>query len=51
MRAVGAVLMIIGALLGGTGGYALAQYVRSNDWVVGPSAVVNPDVEHVVVSS
>lgn len=50
MRAVGIVLMIIGAILGGTGGYALAQYVRSDDWVLGPSALVNPDVEHVVVS-
>ncbi len=50
MRVVGVVLMIIGALLGGTGGYALAQYVRSGDWVLGPTAIANPGGEHVVVS-
>lgn len=50
MRAVGVVLMIIGALLGGTGGYALVQYVRSGDWVVGPTATANPGGEDVVVS-
>ena len=50
MRVLGIVLIIVGALLGGTGGYASATYVRSGDWVLGPAAVVNPGVEHVVVS-
>ncbi len=50
MRPVGVILMIIGVLLGGTGGYALAQYIRSDDWVLGRSAVVNAPGERVVIS-
>lgn len=50
MRAFGVILMIIGVLLGGAGGYASYGYVRSGDWVLGPKAVVNPSTEHVVVS-
>lgn len=51
MRAVGVILMMIGALVGGTGGYALSQYVRPGDWVVGRSETINPNHERVVVSA
>lgn len=50
MRPVGVILLIIGVVMGGAGGYALAEHVRSGDWVIGGSAVVNTHGERVVVS-
>ena len=50
MRVLGILLMVIGALVGGSGGYVAATYVQPGDWVVGRAGVANPGGEPVVVS-
>lgn len=51
MRWLGIALMFLGALVGGATAYGTTQLVRSDDWVLGRSAVANPNGERVVITS
>ncbi len=51
MRWLGIVLMFLGAVIGGAGGYASAVAVQPGDWLVGRTETLNPNHERVVVAA